>query len=147
MRRYYETIQISYSFFKYPIPSFTPVSMSYNPLIPLFILVLRLSQLCTVSTYSYFLYPVILSRTPSLYEHFLTSWHINLYFPCFSPGFHPFSKEPHSVQWGTVCSFPCGCQEECFQVLLVEIWGHTYTHMSLPIFCVYINILNTTSSC
>ena len=45
-------------------------SVSYNPLFPLFMLVLRLSQLCTVSTYSYFLYPVILSHI----HHFMSTF-------------------------------------------------------------------------
>ena len=89
-------------------------SVSYNPLFPLFMLVLRLSQLCTVSALQLFPISCYPFPYPSLYEYFLTSWHINLYFPCLSPGVHHFSKEPRSVRWGTVYSFLCGCQEECF---------------------------------
>ena len=84
-------------------------SMSYNPLLPLFILMLRLSQLCTVSAYSCFPYPVILSHIHHLMSTFLLPGTsrcsvLSLYFPCPSPGFCHFSKEPHFLSVGNRCT-------------------------------------------
>lgn len=88
-------------------------SVSYNPLFPLFMLVLRLSQRvqCLLTAISYILLSFPISITLWALSYFL-AYQLVLSLP--QPWSPSFLQGATFCSWGTVYSFLCGCQEECF---------------------------------